>query len=186
MFNIFSLKKKEVSEELQRTEKVFDAIKEPVENSDPNKFLLAEKNSIPYFIYITSNNIINANNLHICFIDLEETLKLIPRSLEFSEKVEDRNLTNQIKKRISDFLRFGKVRDFFKFESEEGIKDINKLDDKTKKELLKFPKEINTIKINSIGKILASINRYGALMLTNIENKSKRFKNLIFYLNSSH
>ena len=174
MLNIFSLKKKEVSEELQRTEKVFDAIKEPVEISDENKFLIAEKNSIPHFIYITSNNILNANNLYICFIDLEESLKLIPKSFEFYEKVEDKNLTNQITKRISEYLRFEKVRDFFKFESEERIKDINRLDDKTEKELLKFPKEINLIKINSVGKIFASINRYGALMLTNIENKSKR------------
>jgi len=174
MLNIFSLKKKEVSEELQRTEKVFDAIKEPAEISDMNKFLLAEKNSIPYFVYITSNNILNANNMNIWFIDLEESLKLIPKSFEFSEKVENRNMTNQITKRISEYLRFEKVRDFFKFESDERIKDINKLDYKTENELLKLPKEINPIKINSVGKILASINRYGALMLTNIENKSKR------------
>jgi hypothetical protein len=180
MLNLISLKKKEVPEELQRTEKIFDTkLKQLEVFSDPNKFLLAEKNGIPYYTYITSNNLLNSNNNYICFIDLDENSKLASTCLEISEQNDDKNTFSTLAKIVTDSPPWRKFKEFFKFES-SILNDINNPDEIAKSDLLKT-KEIKIMKTNGIGNIIALINKNNSLMLTNIETKSKILKLFILF-----
>lgn len=152
MLRLLSLTKKEVPEELQRTEMVIQSYKEDEnEIKNENNFLIAEKNSVPIYVRITAQNLIHANNREIQFFDIEEKFLSKPDVINNCEYIQNIKLETALSHySISGVLNF--IKGLAKFKKskelveEDGFNQIKKL-----------KKENKFIIINSMGEIICII-----------------------------
>jgi len=172
MLNFLLFRKKEVPAELQRTEKVFEGKINTAEDiSDPNKFMLAEKDGLPYYIYIPINSLMISNNPFVCITNLEENFHLIPKILELGEISDSRMSISNLTRLIPKFSFWDKMKNFFSFEP-VSVNNENISDEFTKQSKLNT-KEIKIMKVNSVGTTVALVSRNNLITITNIEDKSK-------------
>lgn len=165
MFNYYLFKKKEIADELKSIETVIDTKIKENTNIDVNRFLLAEKNCIPYYVYISANKLMNANDSKICFFDLEAVMKLTPRGVD--NRIGDKKSRFSLKElsnSVSNLLKIDKIKQFFSFSS-NGFDILSKAEIKSR--------EILKMAVNSLGYMIAMITNNNLLILVNLERESK-------------
>jgi hypothetical protein len=172
-----NLKQKEIPDELMSIVNI-PSISAEEDNFylDNNKFLIAEKNSLPYHITINEINLMRANNNRIWFYDIEESLKQVPRGVEnkilpysksfFGYKF-IKNILYDNTHYILKFLGNNKIKEYFKLFSNNSD-GFSKLSEEDLKQ-----KEIKMISINSLGQVIAMIYKFNLIILIDIEKESK-------------
>jgi hypothetical protein len=167
MFKFFSLKNKEIPEEL----KVIVDVPCTVTNEyDSNKFLLVEQNGIPVHVPIQMQDLNYANDKskNIFFSKIEENLfgraELIKNYVEKRSKISEL-IENGIET-IYKYFSFTNLKDALGMSNSElGFNELNKVEIRLR--------EIKYLTTNSNGSLTALVNKSNLLIIINLNDNSK-------------
>jgi hypothetical protein len=199
----FSLDRiKEIPDELKVIETVIPAKMCELGTSElsENKFLIAECNGIPEYVNVNDEKFLNKSEQSLFFYDVEELSTHQPRNLknEIKDDVEGKGELNKISSNMKIFMNFN--FDVFSLFEKSISYAYDYFANINLKQLLRFgfsspnegfeklsEEEINIRHIkfmseNSLGNLVALVNRYNKLMIIDLENKSKKFYEFFFLI----
>lgn len=163
MFVYSFIKKKEIPDELKTIIQVIETKRKEMEEyeviEDGNKFLLAEKNCIPHYKYISSSKLVNANDDRVCFYDIEELLKLTPRGVE--NMLEKKSKFAALVSYFKQVVQWDKIKEIIRIEPADGMSLLSTEEVKQK--------EIKNISVSALGQNIALVSRHNIILLVRME-----------------
>jgi predicted nucleic acid-binding protein len=151
-----------------------------------NKFLIAESNGIPEYVLVKDENILKKNDQTFFFFDVEELSIAEPQNLQ-KEKIENTSGSEKenLHKSSSNFnydivsIFERTIQNVYNYLKNLNIKQalrISSSDEGFDKLALEemSNRQIKFMSNNSLGKLVAVVNKYNKLMIIDLENKCKK------------